>query len=377
MGMNLKILIVLFIFLGIIPPASRAYSKEELDYKKSNKYVAGETIKAFDKITNSLKGQPISGALMFYDPIDDTAGAVHGLSYLAGDRAWVEACLKVYDLYRQLGGERSTERFVFRRDGKRYFIAASKHRGVWFDNIDQALIYFLKQLLARSRALPRSVLDSLNLDTSKKSIQSVGQFIFMSMNLPKAPIKLAAHDTIQIELENAEIAVGDSSLVIRQQLPTSKGVRAKITTSNIAKPGLHKIYGFSSKNKFRAESARDITITDLTTTSSHRVKNQPPEKQYLKVLKNGLTDSISRTGQINRYKLKVDAPTTILLSSEGPSDTTAQILNSNGELISKDDDGGQGYNFRLLKRLDPGAYTLLVSHCCAGIGPYKLKISQH
>ena len=50
------------------------------------------------------------GALMFYDPVQDLAGAIDEAPFGPGDRAWVEAALAVYDLYHQIGGEAGTKR---------------------------------------------------------------------------------------------------------------------------------------------------------------------------------------------------------------------------------------------------------------------------
>ena len=55
-----------------------------------------------------------SGARMFYDPIRDIAGSLKGDHYTDADRSWVESGLIVYDVYRQLGGEKLSQPIFFK-----------------------------------------------------------------------------------------------------------------------------------------------------------------------------------------------------------------------------------------------------------------------
>ncbi|MDP1671210.1 MAG: hypothetical protein Q8L63_03885, partial [Alphaproteobacteria bacterium] len=56
----------------------------------------------------------------------------------------------------------------------------------------------------------------------------------------------------------------------------------------------------------------------------------------------------------------------------GSSDVAARLLDSHGNTIARNDDGGGGYNFGMQTRVSPGNYLLSVEHCCGGTGNYHV-----
>ena len=67
--------------------------------------------------------QEASGVRMFYDPVKDIAGSVTGNHYTDADRSWVESGLIVYDIYRQLGGEKLSQTIFFQVKDDLFFIS--------------------------------------------------------------------------------------------------------------------------------------------------------------------------------------------------------------------------------------------------------------
>lgn len=73
---------------------------------------------------------------------------------------------------------------------------------------------------------------------------------------------------------------------------------------------------------------------------------------------------------INRpdiYQFELDQGRRVTISSEdfpgqenGPFGTNAELLDSSGQVIAEDDDGGPFGHFRISQELDPGVYTLRV-----------------
>ena len=68
-------------------------------------------------------------------------------------------------------------------------------------------------------------------------------------------------------------------------------------------------------------------------------------------------------GDRDLFKLELDGETEVVLYSSGPTDTKAELLDSNGDsLIPKveDDDSGEGFNFLIHATLEPGTYYIRV-----------------
>jgi hypothetical protein len=92
------------------------------------------------------------------------------------------------------------------------------------------------------------------------------------------------------------------------------------------------------------------------------------------------TVSKSRTGRYAKYytfTLKEKAEVTIDLTS--PTDTYLYLLqgDKNGSQIASDDDGGEGYNSRIKRTLESGAYTIEATTYSAGrTGDFTLTLSQ-
>ena len=93
-----------------------------------------------------------------------------------------------------------------------------------------------------------------------------------------------------------------------------------------------------------------------------------------KRIANNLLDRIITSGEVKRYRLQLSNNADVNISSAGPSDVTATIIEEQtGAIIDRDDDSGTGYNFSINKTLKAGAYIIEVRHCCAGTGAFSLK----
>ncbi len=73
--------------------------------------------------------------------------------------------------------------------------------------------------------------------------------------------------------------------------------------------------------------------------------------------------AIGTGGDVDLFKLELDEDTEVVLYSNGPTDTKAELLDSNGDSLTpkvEDDDGGEALNFLILATLDAGTHYIRV-----------------
>ncbi len=65
-------------------------------------------------------------------------------------------------------------------------------------------------------------------------------------------------------------------------------------------------------------------------------------------------------GDTDVFTFTVDSRSQVVARSTGDVDTYGILLDAAGEVVAENDDGGNGFNFRIRRRLDPGTYYLMV-----------------
>ncbi|MBH67376.1 MAG: hypothetical protein CMM58_03395 [Rhodospirillaceae bacterium] len=331
---------------------------------------------ALENNINKLKTKSGTGIEMFYDPVRDEAGSTNGEPYNQADREWVETCLILYDLYRQLGGEKLNNRILFQQKEDLFLIALENTQSAWHETPDLALIDFFQKLLNQSVVLSPMVFNSdptKTVSPAKLNLQSRISSLVNPLHLPN---KLAFGEVVTLMLPNSDIAITAPQLRIRDYRSDLEGLSATITPAEVSKPGRQFVYGFSAKRKFRPVSKQIVTITDYSNNrrSTYGVSNKNPKRR--EYLHKGLTNRIKNSGGAKRFKILLPSSTHLHIRSEGPTDLIGFLTDSKGKVISIDDDSGLGYNFALQAKLTSGNYVLTVKHCCAGTGPFKLKIDK-
>jgi hypothetical protein len=73
---------------------------------------------------------------------------------------------------------------------------------------------------------------------------------------------------------------------------------------------------------------------------------------------------LATSGEVDTYRLDIDAAATYIMSTDGPGDTVLTLHGPNdpGAVLTWDDDRGRGLNARIVRKLQPGAYWLTVRH---------------
>lgn len=345
------------LLLGAIWPVSAATLREDAEAALLGDTGEGTTL----------------GTVMFYDADADLAGGEGGLPYGPGDRAWAERCLRIYDLYRQLGGEKPEGRLLFRRDGERYFISVAGAPGRWFDAPEAALSDLLRQLLARSASVPESLAAIARSTPGHASLAALTGALDAALDERGGPIVLDPGGVRTLTFSTADIAVGTAGLEVHSDPLEGGGVTANVSAVPGAE-GRQTVLGFREGVRFRPVVERDVSVRD---GAAPRTPGQEPSVPAAPIaLQDGAAASITRGGETVRFTIPATEGGRLAVASTGPSDVEAVLLSADGSIVARNDDGGDGYNFALEADLAAGAYTLEVRHCCAGTGPFRLNVRQ-
>lgn len=326
----------------------------------------------------------VLGALMFYDPVRDLAGGVDGAAYGAGDRAWVEAALAVYDLYRQIGGEAGETRYLFRRDGARVFVALEGGAGAWHASMAQGQAAFLRLLARASRLLPESLRRAIS-RPGETDFGAVADGVAAVLSEPGETLLLPAGATRSLVIEDAWHVVGTPGLDVRAG-PTDDGaVETRVARRPGEPAGAQAVMVYADGHRFTAKqvievataAAPGVETLDVTAPRADAAPETDTKTagRLDPTRSTPLADRIATSGGRREYTLSVPAVGAYAIRSTGPSDLVGVLKAPDGTVLARDDDGGGGYNFSLQATLQAGDYTLEVTHCCAGTGPFSLIVT--
>ncbi|MEH6448299.1 MAG: phosphatidylinositol-specific phospholipase C domain-containing protein [Oleispira sp.] len=82
-------------------------------------------------------------------------------------------------------------------------------------------------------------------------------------------------------------------------------------------------------------------------------------------------------GNNANYKLTIENEASVEINLTSSTDTYLYLLDANGSIIASDDDGGSGYNSKIVKTLSAGTYTAVVATYSSGqSGAFALITSQ-
>ncbi|MFL2916853.1 MAG: hypothetical protein ACJZ2I_01280 [Thalassobaculaceae bacterium] len=314
-----------------------------------------------------------SGARMFYDPIRDIAGSLKGDHYTDADRSWVESGLIVYDVYRQLGGERLSQPIFFQVKDDLFFVSVSSFKSGWHSDRDQALIKFFFSLINQSKVISSSSSKSNFLNPSSQNPIQIEKVLSQAIDNRSLSPTLRGSERLELNFSESEIVIATPSLKVQHPSTISRGVTATVSRQGNPKPGTTTVFGFSSDQKFRPQNYQEIILTEGSHDDIHFNSSNFASSENKKI-SNNLLDRIVTSGEVKRYRLQLNNNANVNISSVGPSDVTATITeDKTGAIIERDDDSGKGYNFSISKALKAGAYILEVRHCCAGTGAFGLK----
>ena len=363
--LKLGISVSIFSSLGIFPSSgltetnSTSYLFQQVEELKAKK--------------GAILLREASGARMFYDPIRDIAGSLKGDHYTDADRSWVESGLIVYDVYRQLGGEKPSQPIFFQVKDDLFFVSVSSFKSGWHSDRDQALIKFFFSLINQSKVISSSSSKSNFLNPSSQNPIQIEKVLSQAIDNRSLSPTLRGSERLELNFSESEIVIATPSLKVQHPSTISRGVTATVSRQGNPKPGTTTVFGFSSDQKFRPQNYQEIILTEGSHDDIHFNSSNFASSENKKI-SNNLLDRIVTSGEVKRYRLQLNNNANVNISSVGPSDVTATITeDKTGAIIERDDDSGKGYNFSISKALKAGAYILEVRHCCAGTGAFGLK----
>ena len=363
--LKLGISVSIFSSLGIFPSSgltetnSASYLFQQVEELKAKK--------------GAILLREASGARMFYDPIRDIAGSLKGDHYTDADRSWVESGLIVYDVYRQLGGEKLSQPIFFQVKDDLFFVSVSSFKSSWDSDRDQALIKFFFSLINQSKVISSSSSKSNFLNPSSQNPIQIEKVLSQAIDNRSLSPTLRGSERLELNFSESEIVIATPSLKVQHPSTISRGVTATVSRQGNPKPGTTTVFGFSSDQKFRPQNYQEIILTEGSHDDIHFNSSNFASSENKKI-SNNLLDRIVTSGEVKRYRLQLNNNANVNISSVGPSDVTATITeDKTGAIIERDDDSGKGYNFSISKALKAGAYILEVRHCCAGTGAFGLK----
>ena len=317
--------------------------------------------------------QEASGVRMFYDPVKDIAGSVTGDHYTDADRSWVESGLIVYDIYRQLGGEKLSQTIFFQVKNDLFFISVSSFNSSWHSDRNQALINFFFSLINQSKVISSSTSKANFLNPSNQNPIQIEKVLSQAIGNKSLSPTLRGKESLKLNFPESEIVIAAPSLNVQHPSTISKGVTATISREGNPEAGTKSVFGFSSDRKFRPQDHQEIILTESPEGEVYfNSPNFAPSEE--KKFADNLLDKIITSGEVKRYILQLNDNANVKISSIGPSDVAAIITEKKtGAIIDRDDDSGRGYNFSINQTLQAGAYIVEVRHCCAGTGAFGLK----
>ena len=86
--------------------------------------------------------------------------------------------------------------------------------------------------------------------------------------------------------------------------------------------------------------------------------------------------AIGPAGDVDYWRINVPSPGTLVVESEGDTDTLGTLEDALGGTLAQDDDGGSRRNFRIERQVAPGVYFIRVRGYGTANGAYTLRASH-
>jgi len=315
------------------------------------------------------------------------------------DQALVRAMARTYDLFRALGGT-TDRRGVVERDGGRVYVGLDGEGGRWFADSAAAAAFLLTELVENSAEISDSVRDAVSgADTTPGcSVLCVAEIAYREL------IKLVAYVPRGTTVSLTLTAEGYSDAAGGPVVEAPKGfsvrsvtfVDAKTIVAEIAIPGdiptgRTVLSAFNAGKAFRPIENFAIEVVDVVEqldteqvvailsgtgrlvviTDDHAVG--PTDATALEM---SLSGRIERIGDVDTFRIQVDRPATLTVTTTGSADVRMTLRDAEGNVLVADDDSGVWYNAHMSKVVPIGAYFVDVSHCCGGTGTYEVSAAQ-
>lgn len=296
------------------------------------------------------------------------------------DQELVQSAQRLFTLYRAIGGQTGGRALLLQRTKNGLFAAREGSAGTLSRSLGAAMGGVLQVISRADASLPATA--AAWLPQLGAALSSPG------MRPPSYPVaRIPRNQRTVITLSGPEIANAGANVIlagppgstITMQRTEGGRLQASAIFPETIPEGFAKLYLYRSGDALRPVTSFDIAVGASRPGAAEAAPDDYGDtpRTATALLQAGSTRA-SRNGQISAandvdmFSLRVTEAGMLAVRSHGASDVTARLLDSHGNTVASNDDGGGGYNFGMKTPVNPGSYLLSVKHCCGGGGNYQI-----
>jgi|GEM_PF-2184912 len=347
-----------------------------------------------EALTQSAAGE-VTLAPQFLDFGEGAATA--GLA--PSDQALVRAMARTYDVFRALGG--STDRGgVVERDGGRIYVGLDGEGGRWFTDSAAAAAFLFSELVEDSPDIPDAVRDAVAEAGTKPGcgVSCVTEVAYRELVKLVAFVPRGTTVTLTLTADGYSAQAGGpvveapSGLTVRTvAYVDEKTIQAEIAIPGTVPTGRVVLSAFNAGDAFRPvenfaidivdvveqrDAAQSVAVLAGTGTIEPLADDHAGSLADATNLSGSTFGRIESAGDTDTFRIQVDQPTTLAVSTSGSADVRLTLRDGEGKALATDDDSGTWYNASISQVVPTGAYFVEVSHCCGGTGSYAVSATQ-
>lgn len=315
----------------------------------------------------------------YYNPVEERNLIFGQEGSPLSDVDWARANLRIYDIYEQIGGNAIGLRQLYKYKDGRYYVALDGIGGQWFDSASKAHGFLLKLLVDTSIELPADVKDAVaalagnGLDTVLNTARSTltSNRAFLSRGRSTVATLIGAYD----ESLGAPVVQGPPGIYVDTASIDADGkVTVSLRTTGEAALGPAELLMFNNGRSITPTDQFAIFVVDGAGAAEPPADDNGDTIATATAIEAGVDvdGQLERASDTDMFAVTVTHGGTLVVTSSGGSDVVGAILNASGTELDSNDDGGDWYNFRVGKNVDPGTYYVQVRHCCGGTGAYRI-----
>lgn len=321
-----------------------------------------------------------TGIELTYDPSLDQSLMYGTKGFTQADADWARANLRIYDVYRQLGGNEINLKQQYRRSGNQFYVGLDGSGGQWFGTLADAQGYMFKLLVGQSAEIPKAVKAAL-LAANSNDLATVVARARDAMLDGRGVAATGSSTTVTFTGTGFSNTNGTPVVIVPAGIDvtsvafvSSTKVTATLAIGQSAAAGLAKVLLFNAGNTFVPVDTFDLLVVSGTGSLTPTADDHGDTAITATALATGATatGTIGTTTDNDVFQVTLAGAGTLSLASSGPTDVNVRLEDVNGTVVASDADSGTWYNFSLSRSLSAGTYFARVLHCCQGTGTYSV-----
>jgi hypothetical protein len=321
-----------------------------------------------------------TGIELTYDPSLDQSLMYGTKGFTQADADWARANLRIYDIYRQLGGNDINLKQQYRRSGNQFYVGLDGSGGQWFATLADAQGYMFKLLVGQSAEIPKAVKAAL-LAANSNDLATVVARARDAMLDGRGVAATGSSTAVTFTGTGFSNANGTPVVIAPAGITatsvtfeSSTKVTATLAIGQTAAVGLAKVHLFNAGNTFVPVDTFDLLVVSGSGTLAPNADDHGDTAITATTLAIGTTvaGTIGTATDNDVFQVTLTSAGTLNVASSGPTDVDVRLEDVNGTVIAADADSGPWYNFNLSRALSAGTYFVRVLHCCRGLGNYSV-----